>query len=333
MPTKLPSGMWRQQVFVGYEDGKRKYRSFTAPTKEGAKLKALEYSSTLPHSNITTVRASIMAYIAIKRPVLSPSTINGYSSALRSIAEYDPVFLERKLYSIDAPVLQTFVNNLYSNGKSAKTVRNIYHLIGAVLRHNGYTVPNVTLPTRERPEMFIPDAETVKKLLTVVKGTKWEVPVLLAALGPMRRGEIVGARIEDLSDDNVLYVHRTVVENNGEKVKDYPKTDRSNRYILLPEYVCDLIRAQGCVSQLSCHTISKNFHVLLKKNGIKHFRFHDLRHAFVSIAHASGVPDAYIMQRGGWSSTYTMTNVYRHVLDDTRKKQDKLVNDTFSKLL
>ncbi len=334
MPTKLPSGMWRQQVFVGYENGKRKYRSFTAPTKEGARLKALQYSATLPHDNrILTVRSAITQYIEIKRPVLSPSTVQGYSSGLRSIVEYDPVFCERRLYDLDTTILQEFVNNLYSEGLSAKTVRNIYHLVGAVLRHNGYSVPNVTLPTRERPEMYIPDSDTVKKLFEVVKGTKWEVPVLLAALGPMRRGEIVAAQMEDL-DGNVLYVHRTVIQSTGgEVVKNYPKTDKSNRYIVLPDYVVDLIREQGCISQMSCHLISKNFHVLLKKNGIKHFRFHDLRHAFVSIAHAAGIPDAYIMSRGGWSSTYTMTNVYRHVLDDARKEQDKTVNDTFNKLL
>lgn len=335
MPTKLPSGMWRQQVFVGYEDGKRKYKSFTAPTKEGARLKALQYSATLPHdSKIVTVRSAVSQYIAIKQPVLSPSTVHGYSSGLRSMIEYDPVFCERRLYDIDGNILQEFVNNLYSKGKSAKTVRNIYHLIGAVLRYNGYNVPNVTLPTRERPELYIPDAETVKKLFEVVKGTKWEVPVLLAALGPMRRGEIVGADIADLSPGNVLYIHRTVIQSDGgETVKNYPKTDKSNRYILLPDYVADLIRKQGYVCGMSCHMISKDFHVLLKKNGIKHFRFHDLRHAFVSIAHAAGVPDAYIMSRGGWSSTYTMTNVYRHVLDDERKEQDRLVNDTFAGLL
>ena len=334
MPTKLPSGMWRQQVFIGYENGKRKYKSFTAPTKDAARLKALQYSATLPHdSRILTVRNATAQYIEIKRPVLSPSTIQGYSSGLRSMSQYDPVFCERRLYDIDSTVLQEFVNKLYSEGLSAKTARNIYHLIGAVMRHNGFSVPSVTLPTRERPEMYIPDGETVKKLFGAVKGTKWEVPVLLAALGPMRRGEIVGAEMRDLAG-NVLYIHRTVIQSTGgETVKNYPKTDKSNRYIVLPDYVVDLIHKQGYICGMTCHDISKNFHVLLQKNGIRHFRFHDLRHAFVSIAHAAGVPDAYIMSRGGWSSTYTMTNVYRHVLDDARKSQDKKVNDLFGELL
>lgn len=48
---------------------------------------------------------------------------------------------------------------------------------------------------------------------------------------------------------------------------------------------------------------------------------------------AAGLPDAYIMERGGWSTTYTMTNVYRHTLTEDRRKQQEKVNDVFTGLL
>lgn len=333
MATKLPSGMWRQQVFIGYDEkGKRKYKSFTAETKEGVKLKALQYSATLPHdkSNVLTVRKAIQNYIDIKTPVASPTTMRGYKAIQRSIETHDPAFAARRLYTVDEDALQRFVNVLYDSELSAKTVRNMYHLVGAVMRQNGFPVPSVTLPTRARPELNVPDSETVQRLFGAIKGTRWEVPVLLAALAPMRRGEIVAASIHDLSDDNILYVHRAAVSSpSGDVIKDYPKTDKSNRYIMLPDYVADLIRQQGYVTRMSCKTISTHFHDLLDDNNIKRFRFHDLRHAFVSIAHAAGIPDAYIMARGGWSTPYTMQNVYRHVLDKERREQEQKVNDTF----
>jgi hypothetical protein len=43
-PKKLPSGNWRVQVFVGYdENGKRIKKSFTAPTKKEASYLASDF--------------------------------------------------------------------------------------------------------------------------------------------------------------------------------------------------------------------------------------------------------------------------------------------------
>ena len=44
--------------------------------------------------------------------------------------------------------------------------------------------------------------------------------------------------------------------------------------------------------------------------------FHSLRHYSASYLHAIGIPDAYIMERGGWSTPHVMQKVYRHALAD-----------------
>ena len=51
-----------------------------------------------------------------------------------------------------------------------------------------------------------------------------------------------------------------------------------------------------------------------ERAGIPHFDFHDLRHYCASVQHALGVPDAYIMQRGGWGNDRVLKEVYRHAL-------------------
>jgi integrase len=116
-------------------------------------------------------------------------------------------------------------------------------------------------------------------------------------------------------------------------IEKAPKNDSSDRYVVLPDTVADKIREQGYICNISVKALSKRFSEFLKRAGIEHFRFHDLRHAFVSIAHAANVPDAYIMARGGWSTSYTVNNVYRHVLDSDRQKNEATVNETFKKLL
>lgn len=337
MATRLPSGMYRVQVFIGYDEkGKRKYKSFTAPTKDQAKLDALKFSATLQKESrsVLTVKKAMNDYINLKRPVLSATTIYGYKASARQIGNLCPDFSRLRVYEVDSKALQRMVNVL-SEDLAPKTVSNAYYFVSAVLRDNGYTPGPVRLPKRSRPELNIPDEDTLKRLYEAIRGTKWEVPVLLAATGPLRRGEIVAASVADLSADNVLYIHRAaIIDEDGKQViKDYPKTDGSNRYITLAPSVADLIRSQGYITRMGLKTISTHFCQLLEDNGIEPFRFHDLRHAFVSISHAAGIPDAYIMARGGWSTPYTMTNVYRHTLDSDRRKMEEKINSMMGEIL
>jgi hypothetical protein len=50
------------------------------------------------------------------------------------------------------------------------------------------------------------------------------------------------------------------------------------------------------------------------------------------VLHTLGIPDVYIMQRGGWEDDTTLKNVYRHVLVDREKEMNEIGNDYFSKL-
>ena len=46
---KLPSGNWRVRLYVGKEDGKPKYKSFTASTKKEAEFAAAQYGQQKRH--------------------------------------------------------------------------------------------------------------------------------------------------------------------------------------------------------------------------------------------------------------------------------------------
>ncbi len=89
---------------------------------------------------------------------------------------------------------------------------------------------------------------------------------------------------------------------------------------------------KGRIVRLTPDSITNRFNRLLKRNGIPHFRFHDLRHYSASIQHALGIPDSYIMQRGGWGNDGTLKAVYRHVLEEQAKQMDHMANNYFSEL-
>jgi integrase len=105
-------------------------------------------------------------------------------------------------------------------------------------------------------------------------------------------------------------------------IKPMAKTDESNRTVVLPDFV---VKEVALPIGLHPEQVSNRFRRAVRSSGLPHFRFHDLRHYYVSIAHALGVPDAYIMQMGGWKTDNVMHRVYRDTLPDVMQvEQDKL---------
>ena len=64
---------------------------------------------------------------------------------------------------------------------------------------------HTTLPQKTERDIVIPGDETVSQIISIVKDTKLELPVLLAAFGPLRRGEICGLRWCDVNLEEYTY--------------------------------------------------------------------------------------------------------------------------------
>ena len=80
--------------------------------------------------------------------------------------------------------------NIEAQNHSPKTVRNSHGLISAVMRvYRPNFALNTALPKKVRPGIYVPSDEEIRQLLSAVSDTDMELPILLAAFGPMRRGE------------------------------------------------------------------------------------------------------------------------------------------------
>lgn len=62
------------------------------------------------------------------------------------------------------------------------------------------------------------------------------------------------------------------------------------------------------------------------------YAYTDLRHYSASVQHAIGIPDAYIMQRGGWGNDGVLKDVYRHVMNDREREMNQKANLYFENL-
>lgn len=325
---KLPSGSWTVQVFAGMEGKKRIYKNFTRPTKREAEFAAAQYALERKDrkNGRITLQEALDRYIDSKDQVLSPSTIREYRKmAKRDLENLRPL----KLDDLTQELIQKEINR-EAETHSPKTVRNLHGLLSAALK---MFLPELslhtTLPKRTKPEYITPSEADIKKLLSLVAGTKMEIPVLLAAAGSLRRSEVAALEQSDVSDLGVT-IQRAMVQNaDKEWVIKQPKTTAGYRFAPLPPQIVAKLRAcgEGRITDLNPEQITKGLHRVLKANGLPLFRFHDLRHYYASALHALGVPDKYIMLYGGWESQDVLHNVYEHTLAEQRgATEEKVVN-------
>ena len=61
------------------------------------------------------------------------------------------------------------------------------------------------------------------------------------------------------------------------------------------------------------HYVTESFPKLLKANGLRHIRYHDLRHSCASLLLANGVPMKQIQELLGHSDFSTTANIYAHL--------------------
>lgn len=341
MPTarKLPSGSWRCQVFSHYDDnGKRVYKSFTSNDKsKQGRTKAEKMASEWSLDKKSDAREAITSltleecfdrYLENRSSVLSPSTIRGYKINIRNHFEkLKPLPLSK----ITQEMIQKEINEISKKSKP-KTVRNIHGILSAVMReYRPGFVLTTRLPQKVKPELYIPTDQEVACLLEITTSKDMRIAIMLAAYGPLRRSEICALTDKDF-DGNGVYVKKAKVMNeHGEYKIKTTKTVSSTRYVALPSFVCDeLVGIKGNLINVVPQSLTDMFDDLLASSDLPKFRFHDLRHYCASSLHAAGVPDAYIMKRGGWSSDNVLKNIYRHTLADIEKSETYKVNEHFS---
>jgi integrase len=196
---------------------------------------------------------------------------------------------------------QTFVNIL-GEKMSAKSVRNVYgtlHQILAVALNDGLISSNPCLGLKlprmpEKRERVLEISEAIE-LLEHMRGTPVELPVYLAMVLGLRRGEISGLKWSDLDRQRrTLRIRRqrTGVTQRGVIEKDL-KTRSSKRNLILPSSVIDFIDAKGNLDQDYIvnypvpDTITEHW-IRYRPQSLSEWHFHDLRHLAAGLLAAAG---------------------------------------------
>lgn len=339
-PTKLPSGNWRSQAILGKKpDGKPNRVSFTDPSKREAYRKACEaealYREQTPtEDNHLTVGAAIDKLIALKEPVLSPSTILGYKAIRRTGLQG---IIHLRLCDLTSPIVQQEISR-EAMSKSPKTVRNAYGLLSAVLRQFHPELQlQVSLPQKKKEEICIPSLEDINALIDAAdeRGDHdLALAIMFGAQLGLRRSEMCALTFADIKGDAVTINKALVVDANKEWQLKPPKSAAGYRTLPLTDQLKRRLKERSGapadrILPIIPDVVTRRFERLQVQLGLQSFRFHDLRHYNASVMISLGIPTMYITRRLGHSSDDMVQRVYGHLLHDKQEEVNRQMSAFF----
>jgi integrase len=205
-------------------------------------------------------------------------------------------------------------------------------------------------------EPFTP--EQARNFLKAALGHRLEALFTVGLAVGIRSGECSALRWLDVDlDKGAISIRHTLQRKKGEGlVLLPPKSEKSRRTIELPESCTAALKAhkerqqqerlwagsrwvdQGYVFTSSIGTpiddrkILKEFDALVAAAKLPKQRFHDLRHACISLLAAQGVPAKVIAEIVGHSDIRLTQNVYQHVYREAKRaaaeKMDALLSSS-----
>lgn len=317
-PRRLPSGAWNCRVMI---DGQS--YSFTHADKKTALRMASEFADAQREKvRNPTLSQACEDFIAEREKTLSPSTLRAYESIVRAIRKRNPMIAQKRVVALTDKDVQDIIKPL----KTPKTQRNYVHFLQTATERKY----KVKYRNQKQKHIAIPTELEVAGLVEVFRNSEMEIPVMLGAYGGLRRGEISALTLDDLHGDVIHITKDMVLTSDGEWIIKPPKTLTSNRDVLLPHFVADRIREKGRITTLKPNEITNRLRRKMHSLEIDPpYCFHSLRHFSASYLHAQGVPDEYIMRRGGWASSSVMQNVYRHALSDKAIEMEQVAASAF----
>ena len=250
-------------------------------------------------------------------------------------------------------------------GLSPRTVHHIHRILKQALAQAvrwqtlARNPADVDPPRVEKKQMHTLDADETITLIEAARGTNLFVPVLLGALCGLRRGEITALRWRTIDLDAGQLAVVASTEQTEEGVREKETKSGKDRTVALPSMVIDELRqyrirqAEGLL-QIGVR-LTDNHHVVaredgqpiqprslthafikfLRRCGLQHIRFHDLRHTHATHMLKAGIHPKIAQERLGHSSVGVTIDLYSHVLPGMQAEAvnriDAVLNDAINR--
>lgn len=265
--------------------------------------------------------------------------------------------------------IQKFYDSLYKKGLTGNTILHYHANIRKALDNAMKLdiIPSNPADKIERPkkEQFIGNCYNLEELQILFeksKGDPLEIVILLASFYGLRRSEVLGLKWSafDFINNTITIKHKVVETIVDDKrtllLKDKTKNSSSYRSLpLIPEIKENLLLHKKkiesnrklcgdsynkeykdyiCVDNTGKifrpEYITDHFSLLLKKQKLRHIRFHDLSHSCSSLLLAKNILMKAIQEWLGHSTYSTTANLYTHLESNTKNVSANVLANAIS---
>ena len=281
---------------------------------------------------------------------IEENTYYSYKTIVTKVTEYFKG-KNIKLKDLKPVHIQKFYDSLYKKGLGGNSIlhyhANIRKALDSAMKLD--IIPSNPADKIERPkkEQFIGDCYNLEELQTLFEKSKDDplaIVIQIASFYGLRRSEVLGLKWSafDFKNNTITIKHKVVETIINDKrtilLKDKTKNSSSYRSLpLIPEIkekllehkkkieankkMCgdsynkeykDYIFVNAIGKIFRPEYITDHFSLLLKKNNLRHIRFHDLRHSCASLLLAKNIPMKAIQEWLGHSTYSTTANLYTH---------------------
>ena len=297
-------------------------------------------------------------WLKIIAPTIERTTYNSYENLLtaRLIPFFRARNL--RLDQVEPNHIRELHESIFQDGCNANTVIHYHALVRKALQYavkNELITENaadkVDRPKKGKFLAGFYSREELAALFEATKDDSLSLVIQLAAYYGLRRSEVLGIRWSavDFDRGTVSINHKVTESAENGKCRIYAEDKLKNKssFRTLPlipamrgalleqkakqERYQALFKGDYCTSYLDyvCvdemgrlfrpNYVSDHFRLLLKRHGLRHIRFHDLRHSCASLLLSQGIPMKQIQDWLGHSTFSTTADIYSHL--DFNSKQ------------
>lgn len=280
-----------------------------------------------------TVSEAIDRYIKSKYTVLSPSTVNGYIIIRRNQLQN---LMSVNLTDITSELYQSAINRDMLK-YSSKSISNAVGLVNAAVKMFAPEIQSklfVTKPQKTKASFYIPEEDEIDIIYSRIKKLKPILikPFLLASQCGLRPSEIAALSGESICKGHIEIKSAIVLDHKGEPVRKAPKTYAGYRSIPISNQMEQVLleninnRKQSLCGGILAKEISDKWRNFFNANtDLYYFKFYALRHYYASKCLLMRIPQKYIAELMGHSSTDMIEKVYQHVFPSAMQKYKLLL--------